>query len=70
MTLENNDEVINQHGISGIVITTKWNISSPYQVIDEYGKYHSEIRTDGTSGIGKSIWRLKLVQENLCGIAV
>ena len=66
--ISNNDKVKNQNGVSGTVIKTIWNLDAPYQVIDEFGHYHTDIKCDGSSDNNNAVWIR--ISNNLLSIAV
>lgn len=57
MKLRPNDKVQNQHGHTGKVVFSQWNTEAPYQVIDQFSRYHPDVREDGTSERNNTVWR-------------
>ncbi|WP_299017423.1 hypothetical protein [uncultured Photobacterium sp.] len=66
--INNADKVKNQHGVHGVVIKTIWSLNAPYQVIDEFGNYHMDIKSDGHSDNNNIVW--KRIESNSLSIAV
>lgn len=57
MLLKHGDKVQNQHGHTGTVVLSQWNQGAPYQVIDQFNRYHTDINEDGASNKNNIVWR-------------
>ncbi|WP_210499168.1 hypothetical protein [Vibrio crassostreae] len=51
-------EVVNQHGVTGVVIESIWNFTdAPFQIRRSDGFFVAEVREDGTTESGVTSWR-------------
>lgn len=56
--LKTGDNVVNTHGMKGMVVRPGPYGDEPHQVCDENGQYHPFINDDGTCPYNKEVWSI------------